>query len=212
MGISFRKNVRRICILSKHTIFTKRTLTLILSCLFILCLPVLGILSSSAGQNSVSSFLGGGHAFNPLTDRRGSAPAQDSDGYYMLCSPMDFKWFISTINSGNEEINIRLCNDLILNDTSNWENWADTPPENTYNPMNRFNGHFDGGGFALEGYYPQFSSSDAWQAYMFTFLGENARITDLHIRNAFGRTTYEASSYEDNDGRTDVVSASTLCF
>lgn len=138
------------------------------------------------------------------------APKQDADGYYLLCTKEDFEWFISTVSSGNITINVRLNNDLILNDTSDWENWADTPPENGFYPIVHYDGHFDGGGFALEGYYSK--CTQTWQAFIFTVLEENARITNLHIRKSFFRTTYEDSFYEDDDGKTDVVTASALCF
>ena len=143
---------------------------------------------------------------------RNFAPKQDADGYYLLHTAEDFEWFIATINRGNAETNVRLCNDLILNDTSDWENWADAPPENTYHPMSYYNGHFDGGGFALDGYYPSFNEASSFQAFIFTFLEENARISDLYIRNSFFRTTYEECSYEDDDGEIDVVPAAVLCF
>lgn len=144
------------------------------------------------------------------SSRKNTAPGQDNDGYYLLCTKEDFEWFISTVRQGDTEINVRLKNDLILNDTSNWENWADIPPENKFNPMIDYNGHFDGGGYALEGYYSNYKGS--WQAFIFTNLEENARITNLHIRNSFFRTSFEDSSYEDDDGRTDVAAASVLCF
>ena len=184
-------------------ILTKKTLRLIASCICILCLPALCILIHPANQSSTPL---------ALQANRDYAPEQDTDGYYLLRTAEDFKWFISTVNSGNIETNIRLCNDLILNDTSDWENWENTPPENTYYPMNHYNGHFDGNGFALDGYYSCFDEADSWQVFMFTILDENAKITDLHIRNSFFRTTYEECFYEDNDGHTDVVTAAVLCF
>lgn len=200
--------------MKKKTFYIKNPLTVIASCIFLLSLPVLGILSSYADQNSSSAprSEGSGLIFRSGSRSLVPAPEQDADGYYLLRSPEDFKWFISTINKGDDEINVRLCNDLILNDTSDWETWADTPPENTYHPMRSFNGHFDGCGYALEGYYPDFSPSGSWQAFMVTSLKEKARITDLHIRNAFARTTYEDSSYEEDNGGVNVANAAVLCF
>ena len=61
-----------------------------------------------------------------------TTPKQDDDGYYLLCTKEDFNWFISMAEQGNIDINVRLNNDLILNDTSGWENWDDLPPENKY--------------------------------------------------------------------------------
>ena len=95
-------------------------------------------------------------------------PKQDNEGYYLLSTKEDFRWFISTVRKGNTEVNVRLMNDLILNDTSDWENWENEAPENGYYPIVYYNGHFDGQGYALEGYYADTSS--AWQASIFTVL------------------------------------------
>lgn len=78
--------------------------------------------------------------------------------------------------------------------------------------MCSFNGHFDGRGYTLEGYYPSFGEADTWQAFMFTYIEENARITDLHISNAFSRTTYKDASYQNDNGEINVAAASVLCF
>lgn len=51
-------------------------------------------------------------------------PPQDEDGYYLLSTKEDFRWFIS--RDRDPYTNVRLTNDLILNDTEGWENWADT--------------------------------------------------------------------------------------
>lgn len=78
--------------------------------------------------------------------------------------------------------------------------------------MRSFNGHFDGRGYTLEGYYPSFGEADTWQAFMFTYIEENARITDLHISNVFSRTTYKDASYQNDNGEINVAAASVLCF
>ena len=57
-------------------------------------------------------------------------PPRDTDGYYLLSTKEDFRWFVS--RDRDPYTNVRLANDLILNDTQGWENWADTPPENSY--------------------------------------------------------------------------------
>ena len=46
-------------------------------------------------------------------------PPQDGDGYYLLSTKEDFKWFIS--RDRDPYINVRLANDLILNNTEGWE-------------------------------------------------------------------------------------------
>ncbi len=134
-------------------------------------------------------------------------PPQDGDGYYLLSTKEDFKWFIS--RDRDPYINVRLANDLILNNTEGWESWADTPPENSYGAIPSYHGHFDGNGYALEGYYTPYGK---WLAPLFSVLEEDARVTDLTIRNSLFQTTYEDCVYKDADGKTDVVTASALCF
>lgn len=134
-------------------------------------------------------------------------PPQDEDGYYLLSTKEDFRWFIS--RDRDPYTNVRLTNDLILNDTEGWENWADTPPENRYGAIPSYHGHFDGNGHALEGYYTSYGK---WLAFLFTILEEDASVTDLTIRNSLFQTTYEDCVYEDESGKTDVVTAAALCF
>ncbi len=134
-------------------------------------------------------------------------PPRDADGYYLLSTKEDFRWFIS--RDRDPYTNVRLANDLILNDTEGWENWADTPPEHSYGAIPSYHGHFDGNGHALEGYYTSYGK---WLAFLFTVLEEDARVTDLTIRNSLFQTTYEDCVYEDEGGKTDVVTASALCF
>lgn len=134
-------------------------------------------------------------------------PPQDVDGYYLLSTKEDFRWFIS--RDRDPYTNVRLANDLILNDTQGWENWADTPPANRYGAIPIYHGHFDGNGHALEGYYTPYGK---WLACLFTVLEEDARVTDLTIRNSLFQTTYEDCVYENESGKTDVVTASALCY
>ena len=141
-------------------------------------------------------------------ERKETEPSMDEDGYYLLYTRNDFRWFTTTVNDGNQDINVRLGGDLILNDTDRWEDWADTPPDYGYAPMTYYNGHFDGNGYALEGYNAR---NGKWLASIFTILEEDARITDLEIRNSVFYTTLEDSGYEDNDEETDVVIAAALC-
>lgn len=169
----------------------------ILAALSLLLMVTICILCAFFGQNS-SALLP--HA----------APVQDMDGYYLLETKEDFEWFISTVNNENDEINVRLTTNLILNDTSDWEDWADTTPENFFSPISLYNGHFDGDGFSLEGYYSKYSEN--WQGPVFLTLGENALITDLHLKHSFFGTTYEDSSYQEDSGRTNTAVASGLCY
>lgn len=58
---------------------------------------------------------------------------------------------------------ISLTNDIVLNDTSNWENWREDPPKNTWTPIGKvgspvngycpFAGVFNGNGHTISGMY-----------------------------------------------------------
>lgn len=138
-----------------------------------------------------------------------TSPRWDADGYYLLRTKEDFRWFTKTARGKNPSVNVRLAADIVLNDTTGWEDWPDNPPENGYAPIVHYHGHFDGNGHALEGFY---AAHGNWLVFPFVILEEDARITDLTVRNSVFQTTYEDCAYEDDDGGTDVVTASALCF
>lgn len=137
----------------------------------------------------------------------GQTPPQDVDGYYLLSTKEDFRWFIST--KMDPHSNVRLVNDLILNDTEGWENWADTLPENGYGSIPSYYGHFDGNGHALIGYCTPY---DSWLSSLFMILEEGAKVTDLTIRESLFVTTYEDCAYEEENGETNVITSAALCF
>ncbi len=137
----------------------------------------------------------------------GEAPPQDADGYYLLSTKEDFMWFIS--KKMDPHSNVRLANDLILNDTQGWENWDKTPPEYTYGSIPNYYGHFDGNGHALVGYCTTY---DSWLSSLFMILEEDAKVTDLTIRDSLFVTTYEDCMYENENGHTDVITSAALCF
>lgn len=138
------------------------------------------------------------------------APPQDAEGYYLLATKEDFRWFIRMAREKEPAVNVRLAADIVLNDTTGWEDWADMPPDNSYQPIEHYHGHFDGNGHALEGFYA--ADGRSWLAFPFYILEEDARITGLTIRNSVFQTAYEDCAYEDSDGETDVVIASALCY
>lgn len=150
-----------------------------------------------------------GHASHTAGSQKkgGYTPPQDTDGYYLLSTKEDFRWFIST--KMDPHSNVRLANDLILNDTEGWENWADTPPEYTYGSIPNYYGHFDGNGHALVGYCTTY---DGWLSSLFMILEEDAKVTDLTMRDSLFVTTYEDCAYENENGKTDMVTSASLCY
>lgn len=147
------------------------------------------------------------HGAEETKEQGVQTPKQDADGYYLLSTKEDFMWFIS--RDRDPHTNVRLANDLVLNDTEGWEDWADTPPENEYGSIPNYYGHFDGNGHVLEGYCTPYGK---WLSSIFMVLEEDARVTDLTIRNSLFQTDYEDCAYEDESGKTDVVTAAALCF
>ena len=134
-------------------------------------------------------------------------PRQDEEGYYLLCTREGFEWFIHRINLKNEEhnVNARLTADIMLNDISNWENWAEEAPEYRYEYMWHYSGHFDGNGHTLEGYY------SVCEAPIFSTLEKEALVTDLKIRKSLFQRTYEESGYVNDDGEAGMLPAAALC-
>ncbi len=133
-------------------------------------------------------------------------PGQDGDGYYMLKSREDFVWFVKKVRGGEEDLNARLFSDIVLNDTADREQWEDRPPVNRYPCMMYYNGHFDGNGHALSGYY------SAQEAPVFFELGECSRVTGLSVQKSFFYTDFGEGSYLDDDGECNVLPAGALCY
>ena len=69
------------------------------------------------------------------------------------------------VNNGNNFSGktILLTADILLNDTSNWENWENSAPNNTWTPIgiwNSFSGTFDGQGYTVSGIYINSENGD----------------------------------------------------
>lgn len=146
-----------------------------------------------------------------FTGRQNYVPARYSDGYFLLRTEEDFRWFITTEGEENPDINVRLATDIILNDPKDWETWADTPPDNRYPWIPFYNGHFDGNGHTLTGYNAAYPDTDT---AIFETLGEDARITNLTLRNsvfAIPPEVWYQCRYEDGKGGTVMVNAAALC-
>ena len=96
------------------------------------------------------------------------------------------------VNDGNcGDKLFTLGNDISLNDTTNWKDWATTPPTNSWTPIgkgrtNSFNGTFDGAGFVIGGVF--INSSDDEQGLfgstdMFSLI-LNLGVTASYIKGA----------------------------
>jgi hypothetical protein len=106
---------------------------------------------------------------------------------YTLNTAEDLAGLAQLVNNGNTFSNkiVTLGADIFLNDTANWQNWAETPPSNTWTPIkgttiNHFKGTFDGKGHTINGMY--LITTEQSQG-LFGYFGGN-RIMNLGV-NAF---------------------------
>ena len=85
------------------------------------------------------------------------------DDPYLIKTAEQFAFFAQSVNSANsyQDTYIRLESDILLNDTTDWENWGKTDesgniiaPVNSWTPISSgFTGFFDGNGYAVSGIY-----------------------------------------------------------
>ena len=106
---------------------------------------------------------------------------------YQISTAGELAWFAGQVNGGNAGIYAVLTSDIVLNDTSNWQNWETNAPTNIWTPMgtgptNRFIGSFDGNNHTISGIYIN-SSSD--HQGLFGYIGANSTIENVHLVNSY---------------------------
>jgi len=78
---------------------------------------------------------------------------------YIIETPAQFAFFANMVDKGTNYSKqyIELKNNIILNDTTNWSEWENTPPINVWNPIGSttrgFYGNFNGNGYTISGVY-----------------------------------------------------------
>ncbi len=94
-----------------------------------------------------------------------SGSGTESDPY-IVKTPEQLAFLAKSVNSGTSYYKkyISLANDIKLNDTTNWKNWATAAPKNSWTPIgnrsNPFSGIFDGRGHEISGIYINTELSD----------------------------------------------------
>ncbi len=110
------------------------------------------------GEDIYPNFIGGTVAYNETENKYYNAePKLNSDGYYEITNEFELYWFAEQVNSGNNEINGILKNNIYVNEgdlknydgesANNWRAW--TPIGMGYD----YNGTFDGNGYYINGLY-----------------------------------------------------------
>lgn len=141
--------------------------------------------------------------------KQGIEPLQDADGVYLITKREELVWFLK--RTGKVSIDVRLTKDLVLNDTSNYENWGEEPPAYRYDTLSSFAGTFDGDGHAIVGYYPE----DAYMRghhVMFGNIREGGCVKNLILRESYLGASYEERTAADEDfHRLEIPVAAGLC-
>ncbi|MFZ7102469.1 MAG: putative Ig domain-containing protein [Peptococcaceae bacterium] len=120
-----------------------------------------------------------------ITDEmQGSGTAGDP---YQIRTAEQLIWFAGEVNGGRQSIHAVLLADIVLNDTGGWENWATTPPANTWTPIGtsvatRFIGSFNGNNHTISGVY--IKSSGDYQG-LFGYVGANTTIQNLGLTESY---------------------------
>ena len=117
---------------------------------------------------------------------------QNSDGFYLISNADELRLFASMINNGNPGINGRLTADIVLNNTTGWENWSESnAPANSWTPIgDYFTGTFDGQGHTISGlYYVNNSDYPSYYVGLFGSLDgggtvENVGVTKSYIQSS----------------------------
>ena len=106
---------------------------------------------------------------------------------YQIATPEQLAYLAYSVNNGNAYSGkyIVLCNDIFLNDTTNWKNWPTEAPANTWTSIGNaekihFDGTFDGKNHTIYGIYMVSEE----EAGLFGYVRE-ARIQNLSVADSY---------------------------
>lgn len=129
---------------------TKRICSIIMAVLVILFMIPANVVSAITSSNVWDGSVATGFA---------SGTGSETDPYIIRTAPQ-LAYLAQSVNSGYSYLDkyIKLENDIVLNDTSNWDDWDITAPENTWLPIGcswgkAFSGTFDGNSHTISGIY-----------------------------------------------------------
>jgi len=127
----------------------------------------------------------------------------ESETEFTITTAEQLTGFAELVNSGNnfEGKTVKLGTNIMLNDTTNWQNWASSPPANEWVPIGRekssllgilivagpFNGIFDGNGFTVSGVY--INSEKKYQGF-FGYVGSGGAIKKIGVVASYIKGDY----------------------
>ncbi len=94
-------------------------------------------------------------------------------------------WY--AVNNTDATKYFKVMNDIVINDTSNYENWsATTGPGTNWNPSKKFSGTFDGNQKTITGLFGAYRASAGGNGLgLFAYTGSNATIYDVIVEKAY---------------------------
>ena len=90
----------------------------------------------------------------------------ETSAWFEISTAEQLAGLAKLVNNGNDFSyqTVRLTADIVLNNTSEWENWESSAPANTWTPIgnsdNYFRGTFDGQGYTVSGIYINSANGD----------------------------------------------------
>ena len=106
---------------------------------------------------------------------------------YIIKTPKqleNFSWLVG-VGGNFDGKYIKLGNNIMLNDTNNWNNWSTTAPSNSWTPIGNYNdgfsGIFDGAGYVVNGVYINDTSFTSQHQGLFGVVGNNGTIRNLGV-------------------------------
>ncbi len=123
-------------------------------------------------------------------------PDTDADGYYIITTPWQFRWFANEVKSGAYNLNARLANDISFN--QNVLDFDGNLNDDEYSKLERpigfcmfnpdltdyaYQGTFDGCGHCISGIY--YDGDSYGSAGLFGYLGKNGVIKNLTLSDSY---------------------------
>jgi hypothetical protein len=110
----------------------------------------------------------------------------DSLNEFTITTPEQLAGLAKLVNNENsfEGKKFKLGANIMLNDTANWQNWADYPPINHWKPINLLNGTFNGNGHIISGVY--INSTEDHQG-LFGIISDEGVVKNLGITASYIR-------------------------
>ena len=167
-----------------------------------LLLAVLTLTFGACGEDSLLSELGldgqtstkvdgAGEVWDGTVATAFAGGSGTAEAPYLIANGAQLKRFAAIVNgTDGMERNTAACGkltaDILLNNTTGWENWGNTPPANSWTPIGSvsqpFTGTLDGDGHSVSGIY--INSTANYQGLV-GYLGEGGTLQNLGVKASY---------------------------